>query len=134
MSDATRNESRVVQWRVYYDDVPPQDSLNATVMGVRGEGVQAIAQRDATPGDPYAVGRELLFDADFYCWNFNDERWFRCDLYGLFDYLRRPGFKKVLAGRTANRAAYKRALIAAQSDPDFPPKSAIQAGEERLRG
>ena len=83
------------------------DSSATNVRDVRGEGVQAIAQRDDDPGDAYAVGRELLFDADYYCWRFatpeTTGRWFRCDLYGLFDYLRRPGWKKVLAGRTADR-------------------------------
>lgn len=119
----------MIAWRVYYDDGRSQDS-NLGLEWIRGEGVQAIVQRDDTPGDIYAVGRELLFDADFYCWR--GDRWFRCDLYGLFDYLRQPGWKKVLAGRTADRAAYKRAVLAAQNDPDFPPKSALQAGEHRL--
>lgn len=92
--------------------------------------MQAIVQRDDTPGDVYAVGRELLFDADYYCWR--EGRWFRCDLYGLFDYLRQPGWKKVLAGRTASRTAYKRAVLAAQTDSDFPVKTAMQAGERAL--
>ncbi len=119
----------MLQWRVYYDDGSTCDSTTS-VEAVRGDGVQVIVQRDDALGDVYAVGRELLFDADFYCWR--DGRWFRCDLYGLFDYLRQPGWTKVLAGRTAHRTAYKRALAAAATDAQFPPKSARQAGETRL--
>lgn len=115
-----------MQWRVFYDDGTTVDS-RTPLEDVRGDGVQVIVQRDDAVGDLYAVGRELLFDADFYCWR--DDRWFRCDLYGLFDYLRLPGLKKVLAGRTAHRAAYKAALLRAQQDTDFPVKSALQAGE-----
>lgn len=119
----------VALWRVYYDDGSTVDSTTP-LEDVRGDGVQVIVQRDDAPGDVYAVGRELLFDADYYCWR--GDRWFRCDLYGLFDYLRAPGLKKVLAGRTATRMAYKTAMIRAQADMDFPPKSAWQAGEARI--
>ncbi len=120
----------MIQWRVYFDDGTCEDSSSSTVESVRGDGVQVIVQRDDAPGDPYAVGRELLFDADYYCWR--DERWFRCDLRGLFDYLHAPGWKKTLSGRTAHRTAYKLALMRAQLDADFPLKSARQAGEARL--
>lgn len=122
-------------YRVYYDDgsMTLSDGNRDFVAELDGEGVIVIVQEDSDPGDPYAVGRELLFDADYYCWRAADLRWFRCDLYGLFDYLRRPGWKKVLAGRTVPRDIYKATLIKAQNDPDFPVKTAIQAGEGRLR-
>lgn len=124
----------MLRWRIYYDDGTTHDSSTPEPTGnERGVGVLVIVQADDAPGDPYAVGRELLFDADFYCWRARDARWFRCDLYGLFDYLASPGLmKKVLAGRMVERDVYKSTLIAAQGDPDFPPKSAVQAGEERL--
>ena len=47
----------------------------------------------------------------------------------MSDYLRRPGWKKVIEGRTTDRAIYKQTLLAMQADPDFPVKSALQAGE-----
>jgi hypothetical protein len=117
------------RWRVYYDDGTTYDG---DVWTAPCDGVQVLVQRDDAAGDLYAVGRELLFDADFYCWRVEAERWFRCDLYGLFDYLRSPGMKKIVAGRTAPRDAYKGALLRAQADPDFPVKTARQAGEGRL--
>lgn len=119
-----------MRFRIYYDDGTADSGT--PLEDVRGDGVIVIVQADDAPGDPYAVGRELLFDADYYCWRLEDRRWFRCDIRGLFDYLVAPGMKKVLAGRTVQRAVYKDALRRAQADPDFPVKSAIQAGESRL--
>jgi hypothetical protein len=114
------------RWRVYYGDGSVVD-WRTPLEDVRGEDVIVIVQSDDAPGDQYAVGRELLYDADYYCWR--DGGWFRCDLYGLFDYLRQSGLKKVLAGRWVPRHAYKAALSAAFYDPDFPVKTANQAGE-----
>jgi hypothetical protein len=122
-------ESPVVRFRIYYDDGTTYDG---DPWMAPCDGVQIIVQKDDAAGDPYAVGRELLYDTDFYCWRVEQQQWFKCDLYGMFDYLRAPGPKKVLAGRTALRSAYKAAIVRAIQDPDFPLKSAKQAGEERL--
>jgi hypothetical protein len=117
-------------WRVYYADGSTYDGA---VADAPGDGVIVIVQADNTPGDPYAVGRELLFDADFYCYRVREDRWFRCDVFGLHDYLRTPGhMSKVVFGQWAARSVYKATLIRAQQDPDFPVKSAMQAGERRL--
>ena len=121
----------VIRWRVYYDDGIESDS-RTPVQYLRGDGVVAIAQADDRPEDPYRVGRILLFDRDFYVWDDCQECWLMVDTYGMYDYLRQSGWKKVLAGRTINRSLYKRILERAASDPDFPAKSARQAGEERL--
>ncbi len=124
--------STATPWGIYYDsgDVVRADACQ--VENLTAEGVVVIVQRDDAIGDVYAVGRELIFDRDYYCWQ--DGRWFGCDLYGMNDYLRRSGWKKVLFGRWTDRANYKALLLAAQFDPAFPPKSALQSGEERLRG
>ncbi len=117
------------RFRIFYDD---GSTYSGEVWDAPGDGVQVIVQCDDAAGDPYAVGRELLFDADFYCWRAQESKWFRCDIFGLHDYLRVAGGKKVVFGRTAPRSAYKAALIQAATDPDFPLKSARQAGEDRL--
>lgn len=119
-------------WRAYYDNGTTSDS-EWDIRKVPTEGVIVMVQKDDAPGDPYAVGRELLFDRDYYCWDVKQGRWFGCDLYGMNDYLRREGWKKVLFGRWTERSNYKSLLLKAQGDPDFPVKSALQAGEERLR-
>lgn len=123
------------RWRVYYDDGSIADNfaLNHTVPTAPGVGVLVIVQEDNDLGDIYSTGRELLFDADYYCWRVEEERWFKCDIHGLFDYLAAPGWKRVLAGRTAPRSAYRAALINAQNDPSFSPRSSAQANEQRLR-
>lgn len=118
-------------WGIYYDTGHVARAHDCDVQNLPAEGVVVVVQRDDAPGDVYAVGRELIFDRDYYCWQ--DGRWFGCDLYGMNDYLRRPGWKKVLFGRWTDRANYKRLLLAAQHDPEFPPKSTFQHGEERLR-
>ena len=116
---------------MYYDDGTTHDD-SAGIIAAPGAGVIVVVQDDNDPGDIYAVGRELLFDADYYCWREEEQRWFRCDLRGLFDYLLTSGWKKVLAGRTAPRSVYRAVLQRAQNDPDFSIKSASQRGEERL--
>lgn len=116
------------RWRIYYDGGTAD--WRQAVETIPGEGVIAIVQADDTPGDPYAVGRQVLFDRDFYWWE--GDGWVMGDAYGLFDYLRRPGWKKIVAGRTVDRRRYKATLTQAVTDPDFPVKTARQAGEARL--
>lgn len=107
-------------WSVWYDSGTvarsplPLDTLPS-------EGVIVIAQADED------VGRELLHLKDFYIWD--HERWMGVDLYGLFDYLRRPGWKKVLAGRTVPHRTYHALMDAARLDPALPAKTARLTGE-----
>jgi hypothetical protein len=109
-------------WRIYYgdgstvsDDVDP-----FTVPGVD---VQAIVQRDAD------VGRYVLHHMDFYWWVEADRQWHQGDVFGLWDYLARPGPKKVVFGRSLDNQSYKALLTVAVNDPDFPVKSALLPGE-----
>lgn len=80
-----------------------------------------VAQEDAD------VGKEILHQKDFYY--FEDGRWFGCDLYGLFDYLRRPGWRKVVAGRNTEHRNYQALYERARVDPDLPYKTARLSGE-----
>lgn len=118
-----------MRWRIYYDDGTTCDS-ETRVDQVRGDGVIAIVQRDDALNDPYSTGRTFCMDRDYYCWR--DREWIRVDLAGLLDYLRLPGWKKVLQGRTIDRATYKTVLGRALYDADFPAKSAYQEGEARV--
>jgi hypothetical protein len=112
----------MVQWRVYYGDGMRLSDCECAVEDLPGDNVIGLVQRDDTPGDVYAAGRQLLYDRDFYWWE--EDRWVGGDLYGLFDYLRRSGPRKVIAGRTVHRAAYRAALSAMHLDPDFPRQTA----------
>jgi hypothetical protein len=112
------------QWRIYYDDGSTCDSLSSSAVtpeDAPGLGVVVIVQEDED------VGRELLHMKDFYYWE--RSRWFGCDQFGLFDYLQRPGLKKVVAGRNVEHRSYHLLMLRAQQDPDFPPKNARLTGE-----
>lgn len=109
-------------WRIYYDDGSTHDDA-AGLDTAPGLGVIIIAQRDLD------VEKELLHRKDFYY--FERSRWFGCDLFGLFDYLARPGIKKVVAGRNTEHRNYHALYERARNDPYLPYKSALLTGEER---
>jgi hypothetical protein len=113
------------QWCVWYDDGRIYRSDTGPVDAAPCDGVIVIAQADAD------VGRELLHLKDFYYWE--RSRWFGCDRYGMEDYLRRPGWKKVIAGRNTEPATYHALMDRARLDPWLPAKSALLTGEPRQR-
>lgn len=119
----------MVRWRIYFDSGAVADDGTHAVEDVPGEGVIVIAQAHDDPGDPIRSGRQLLYDTDFYYW---EARWYKCDAYGRDDYLRRPGWRKVLAGRNTTTANYHALLTRALTDPDLPTKSAWSPGERRV--
>lgn len=108
-----------IRWCVHYDDGEQYRSERA-IESTPCDGVIVIAQSDPD------VGRELLHLKDFYYW---DQKWYGCDLYGLFDYLRRPGWKKMLAGRNTTHANYHALMDRARLDPWLPLKTARATGE-----
>lgn len=110
----------MVPWRVYYAD---ETTFDGPVEQTPGEGVIGIVRADVQPEDfPYTNGRELLFGKDHYWWE--QDRWLGGDSYGRDDYLRRPGWRKVIAGRTVTRVVFERIKQRMETDPDFPSMSA----------
>jgi len=101
-------------WRIWYQEGTYSDD-DGPLDDAPGLGVLVIAQADPD------VGRELRYGSDFYVW---DGRWLGVDEHGLWDYLARPGWKKVVAGRTVSPRKMEAAYRAALADPDLPPKSA----------
>lgn len=99
-------------FRIYYDD---GSTYAGAIEDAPCEGVIVVVQDDPD------VGRELLHIKDFYYWDAG--RWWGADRWGMEDYLRRPGWRKVLAGRNTSYANYSALYERACSDPDFPPKS-----------
>jgi hypothetical protein len=112
----------VTCWRIYYGDGSTVDDT-ADPWLVPGVNVQAIVQADPD------VGRYVLHHQDFYWWMPDDGQWHQGDHFGLWDYLARPGPRKVVFGRSLDNVSYKALLAEAVNDPDFPPKSALRAGE-----
>jgi hypothetical protein len=50
-----------------------------------------------------------------------DGVWKGGDIFGLFDYLSRPGWKRVLFGRIVTNIEYDSAVMLARNDPYFDP-------------
>jgi hypothetical protein len=106
-------------FRVYYGDGSTYDGEVADAPAL---GVQVIVEPDAR------VGRVLWQRKDYY-W-FSDGHWSGGDIFGLFDYLARPGMKRVLFGRSVHAATFDDILQQAIDDPDFAPKSAWRDWEQ----
>jgi hypothetical protein len=111
-----------VTYRIFYDDGSTYDGA---VEDAPCEGVIVIVQDDPD------VGREVLHIKDFYY--FERDRWWGADRWGMEDYLRRPGWKKVVAGRNTSYANYSVLYDLANADPDFPPKSGFLLSESPKR-
>ena len=104
----------MITWKVFYDDGSAVTS-DTPIEHVPPLGVEVIALIDET------MGRKLIFRYDFY---YFQGMWFGSDIFGMFDYLQRPGMKRVLFGRTISEEAFREIYARAVDDPDLPPKSA----------
>lgn len=110
-----------MRWRVYYDDRPPFSDVDGSPDLAPVWGVQAIVQTHPE------VGREIEHRKDCYVWTVDG--WWGVDERGFYDYLTRPGWKRVLFGRTVPNQVYERCFRQAIDDPDFPRKSAFTPRE-----
>jgi len=109
-----------MDFRVYYHDQPPYDGVPelAPVFGVL-----VIVEKDADHG------RRIVQNGDYYGWV--GDRWMPFDFAGLLDYLQSPGWKRVLIGRLVSNDDFQLAYNLANSDPDFPIRTAY--GRERSK-
>ena len=105
------NESGSLKWRIYYDDGSTVDSSTTTADQSPKLGVIAVVQTDPERG------RIVIHRFDFY-WYEHGEFW-GSDIFGLWDYLTRPGMKVVLFGRTVATALYSEIVQRACNDTDF---------------
>ena len=108
-------------WRVFYGDDATYSNEDGSPFDAPALNVQCIVHSDPE------VGRTIRAKCDFY-WLVGDS-WHGGDIFGLWDYLTRPGAKKVIFGRSLAPDEYDAVLKAALTDPDFPPKSARREGE-----
>jgi len=99
-------------WRIYYGD---GEGFSGPPSQAPARNVQLIAQSDSENGWVAISGH------DYYV--FRGGRWFGVDLFGLYDYLIEPGWKRVLFGRTLTSSEYNEVWRQAMSDPDLPPKT-----------
>jgi hypothetical protein len=109
----------MMKWRVYYGDGSTFSNEDGDPSEAPALNVQIIIVRD---DDPHSqLGRYAVHKFDFYWWD--DPDWFGGELFGLFDYLSRPGHKRVLFGRTVGNADFQAIVDRALADPDFIRKS-----------
>jgi hypothetical protein len=114
----------MLTWRIYYGDGSTLSNEDVDPYAVPGLDVQAIVQADPD------VGRYVLSHQDFYWWVEADRQWHQGDHFGLWDFLQRPGPKKVVFGRSLDNVSYKTILARAMHDDDgFAPKSGTKPGE-----
>lgn len=102
----------MVDWRIYYGDGSTFDSSQGSPLHAPALNVQCIVQPDPD------VGRHVVSKFAYYWW---DGEWYGGDLFGLHDYLMRPGPKTVKFGRTVSNAEYRAVVRRAAADPDFTP-------------
>lgn len=110
-------------WKVFYSDNTTCDSDDTTLEELPSRNVLAII----IPDDE--VGRFIVSRWDYYYYEF--DTWYGCDIFGLWDYLTRPGLKKVLFGRTVSNPEYREVLDKAYKDDNFVAKSAWRPDEDR---
>lgn len=106
-----------VRWRVYYDNGETASGLDPADVG--SVGVVAIVQPDPDHG------RMVVARWDYYCYHSDDEQWYGHDQFGLWDCLTRPGYNRILFGRTIPTEQFRKIIACAESDPDFPTRSAM---------
>jgi hypothetical protein len=101
-------------WRIYYSDDSTFSNEDSTPWSVPARDVQVIVQ------DHPEVGVELVTGGDYYVLMRDEHRawWWGVDIFGLFDYLIEPGYKRVLFGRTLGRKEYAQIIKKANIDKD----------------
>ena len=114
------SDKNPLKWKIYYGDGSvfsgnPEDAPERDV--------QVIVQEDSE------VGWTTIHVRDFYVWKW--DQWLGVDLFGLWDYLASPGWKRVLFGRTMKRSEYNDIYKQAKSDKNFANKAGWLPGEIR---
>jgi len=112
-----------MDWKIYYGDGTTFSRNDGDPGEAPARDVQVIAQSSREHGWTAWSGR------DYYIWR--DGQWFGVDLFGLYDYLVEPGWKRVLFGRTLVRAEYDLVWQRMMADPELPEKTAFHKGERR---
>ena len=103
----------MVRWRIYYGDRTTFSDLEGPPENAPCTNVTVIAYYDAD-------NRRRLCHGNDYYWF--DAYWHGGDLFGLWDYLARPGAKVVKFGRSIGDLAWRK--IMSKADHDLPLEGA----------
>lgn len=106
-------------WRIWYDDGTTFTDDDGSPFEAPPLGVVCITQR--TDDEHHSTGHELVHLFDYY-W-FDPEGhlspWWGGEAFGLWDYLMRPGERKVVFGRTLDSPHYQGIIGKAMAFPEF---------------
>jgi hypothetical protein len=98
----------MIRWRLYYGDGTTFSDEDGTPAFAPTTNVMCCAWYDDDNR------RRLAHAADYY-W-YEDGRWYGSDLFGLWDYLARPGFKIVKFGRMIGDLQFRDVMSKAMND------------------
>ena len=115
-----------MRWRIYYDTGSTFSDTDGSPYDAPALGVLVIACEDES------VGRVLVYGQSYYFWWDEHARWWGGNLFGMFDYLQRPGPRRVLFGREVPNPAWNGAIKLATDDLYLPPKTAIHPFEKSM--
>lgn len=116
-----------VEWVVWYDGGASFSNIDGPPENAPRWGVLCVAAYSGFHG------RMIWHGTDYYAWKANE--WISFDTTGLFDYLaNHPGREKiVLMGRHVRPDEFHRVYQMAADDPRLPPKTSMDALEQRQR-
>lgn len=115
-----------MRWRVCYRDGTAFTHLDGEPQDAPGGGVVAVAQEDLN------VGLQVHRRSDFYVCGEEYGGWIGVDIYGLVQYLIRPGLKIIKLGEMMAPAEWKILEQKILADPNLPAKSARYPWESRV--
>jgi hypothetical protein len=113
----------MIKWKIYYADGTTFSSEDGEPASAPAIGVQCVV----VPADD--VGRMVLCGFDYY--SYHKGNWSGHDIFGMFQYLIGPGWKRVLFGQVIPSEEFKKIYDVAVSDPDFARKSGFRRNERR---
>ena len=115
-----------MKWKIFYEDGTTFTDQDGTPFEAPTSGVLVvICENDE-------VGRVLVYGQSYYFWWQEHGQWWAGNIIGMFDYLNRPGAKKVLFGREVPGKDWNKAIDEAEKDPYLPPKTAIHPMEKKM--
>jgi len=115
-----------VRWKVFYVNGFSFSHVDGEPQDAPGGGVTAVVQEDET------VGLLIHRGTDFYVFDEYYGGWVGMDVFGLTQYLMRPGMKIVKVAEAMSTAAYKQMMADIRADPHLPEKSARYPWEPRI--
>jgi hypothetical protein len=116
-----------MRWQIYYGDDSTFSYKDGSPYDAPARDVQVIVQSDPDHLWYTQTG------GDYYGWDDRGDgsRWWGVDIFGLFDYLIDPGYKRVLFGRTVTSERFSEIFQRAKADPEWGKKAAFARMERR---